>query len=220
MEPLKPLAQSFAVDDLERDLQALFLQVFDDTLKAQAEIIDVYGMPHVGPFALVERSVAADGLSVLRRGDEDAMRYLFKAWRFRNPRRGTHFLRTYLQALFGSVWEVSQLWQKKTGVYPVEAYSEAEIAALGESLGDYFLTSRLRVDVDTDIIPERVLRSLKSTVAARFVLGVRLARRSSMPLVCATVSRGVTAMRAIGQTVFNPLSALTVINEVALVVGD
>lgn len=195
MQPLKPLEQSFAESDLEQDLKDLFLQVFDESLKAQAETIDVYGMPHIGPFKLVERNVASDGLTVLRSSDEAAMRYLFKAWRFRNPRRGTHFLRTYLQALFGSVFTVSQLWQKKLGTYPADAYSEGEIAALGESLADYFLTSRLRVDIDTEIVPERILKSLKSAVAARFVLAVRVAKRSATYVEMAHVARSVAVLR-------------------------
>ena len=183
--PMKPLQNSWAANDVENDLRNLALQLYDDNLRELADEINVYGVPHLGPFRLVERNVTRDGLMVLRQGDEVGMRYLFKAWRFRNPRRGFHFLRTYLQVLFGDVSEIAQLWQKKSEPYPTALKSLADITNAGESVSDYFLTSRVSVNIDTEIVPSRITASLKSTLAARFVIDVRLAKFQASELAVA-----------------------------------
>lgn len=196
-----PLSKSWAVDENEDELRNLFIQLYGDTLKEKADEINVYGAPHIGPFALIEREVARDGLTVLRTTSEDAIRHLFLSWRFRNPRRGTHFLRTYLGVLFGPVFEISQLYQKKSEPYPTALASANEIGFLGESIADYFLTSRLRVDIETEVVPTRVLNAAKTAVAARFVLELRAAKRFPTNVCMPHVFRGVAVARTGGNSV-------------------
>jgi len=170
-----PLQESWAANDLEADLRDLFIQLYTEMLGGKSDEINLYGAPHIGPFSLIEREIAKDGLAVLRTTSEDQMRNLFRAWRFRNPRRGTHFLRTYLQSLFGSSFDISQLWQKKDAVYPYSLLTETEVNGLGVK-DDYFLTSRIRVDIETEVVPERLAQVLRTTVAARFVMDVRTSK--------------------------------------------
>ncbi|WP_313453337.1 hypothetical protein [Stutzerimonas nitrititolerans] len=170
-----PLQKSWAANDLEADLRDLFIQLYTEMLGGKSDEINLYGAPHIGPFSLIEREIAKDGLAVLRTTSEDQMRNLFRAWRFRNPRRGTHFLRTYLQSLFGSSFDISQLWQKKDAVYPYSLLTETEVNGLGVK-DDYFLTSRIRVDIETEVVPERLAQVLRTTVAARFVMDVRTSK--------------------------------------------
>lgn len=173
---MNPLRRSHEATALEAELKALLIQLYEDTMREQADDINVYGAPHLGSFSLVERGITEDGLTVLRQNDEAAIRYLFKAWRHRNPQRGFHFLRTYLAIIFGDVSNVTQMWQSKDQPYPTGLKSLGEIGFSGETEDDYYLTSRVAVDIDTEVIPDRVVQSLRTTVAARFLLDVRLAK--------------------------------------------
>jgi len=175
-ENLKPLTYSHVATALEAELRDLFIKLYTDALAATADDINVYGAPFLGSFSLVERSIDQDGLTVLRETTEDRIRYLFKAWRHRNPERGLHFLRLYLSAIFGERQSASQLWQKTSEEYPLYLRTRNEIEGAGDSLDDYFLTSRVRVDVDSDIVPAKLLASLRSSVAARILLNVRIGR--------------------------------------------
>jgi hypothetical protein len=195
---VKPLVESFANGTVEDELRQLFVRLYEETLAEKAGEINVYGAPHLGPFSLIERHVAGDGLSVIREDNEAALRYLFKAWRFRNPRRGTHFLATYLRVLFGD-YEIDQLYQLKAGMYPQQLRSEKEIQQLGHSLADYFLTSRLRVQLVTSIVPERILAAMKSVVAARLILQVRIAQRTRMQVGTAQICYGQAVARMTGE---------------------
>ena len=199
-----PLEKSWAVDQQEDDLRNLTIQLYADTLKEKSDEINVYGAPHIGPFSLIEREVARDGLTVLRTTSSEAIRHLFMAWRFRNPRRGTPFLRTYLQVLFGPVFEIRQLYQKKSEPYPEALASLDEITSSGEAVGDYFLTSRLRVDIETDLVPSRVQQAARTTVAARFVLDLRAARRVATVVSMPHIFRGVAVARTTGSSVTLP----------------
>lgn len=195
---MTPLVESFANGALEAELRDLFVRLYDETLAEKAQEIDVYGAPHLGPFPLIERHVAQDGLSVIRQDNEAALRYLFKAWRFRNPRRGTHFLATYLRVLFGD-YEIDQLYQKKSAAYPTLLRSEGDIEQLGHSLADYFLTSRLRVQLTTSIVPERILAAMKSVVAARLILQVRIAQSTRTEVGTAQICYGQAIARMTGE---------------------
>lgn len=106
-----PLRESFAHDDLEAELKALMLELFEqlapDTFDAST-----LGAPHLGSFELVRRMVNHDGLVLLRGGHEEAAtRYLYRAWKSGDiQKRGMHFLRTYLQLLMPNQVQVHQLW--------------------------------------------------------------------------------------------------------------
>lgn len=220
--PMRPLQESWAATTLEQELKDMLITLYDENLREQADDINAFGAPHLGSFSLVEKNFSADGLAVLRQEDEDAMRYLFKAWRHRNPKRGTHFLRTYLQALFSSGFVVEQMYQEKLAVYPESLSSAYEVVAGGGAMSDYYLTSRLRADIDTDVVPERVIRALRSAVAARFVLFIRIARFMALSMQVATTLRAVAVCRSDSTTALPvaTLSNTAYINELSIVLPD
>lgn len=189
---MTPLAHSWAADDLEAELRDLFIALFADMLESKADEIRLYGTPHLGPDALVQRAVSDDGLALLKPDELEAykVRYLFKAFRHRNPERGLHFLRTYLRVLYGDYASAAQLWQKTADPYPTTLKTAEEITYTGSSPADYFLTSRVRVDLDTTQVADTLVRALKSVVAARLVLDVRSARFTSNTMAMAGVFNG------------------------------
>lgn len=175
--PLKPLQASFEENALEADLKALFIRLYQESLAEQDDEINTYGMPHLGTLTLLQRHIKADGLAVINNGETEKIRFLFKAWKHQNPRRGLHFLRTYLRVLWGDAAEAQQMYQKKSLPYPTHLRSLREIEGLGESVDDYYLTTRVRVDVDTgDALQENIRAAVRSTLAARLVLDMRVAK--------------------------------------------
>lgn len=189
------LASDPLVSTVEEELRALFVRLYAESLGEAANDITVYGAPHLGSFGLVERNIDADGLTVLRETTEARIRYLFKAWRHRNPERGLHFLRLYLKAIFEDRATIGQLWQRKGWEYPVYTKTEDEIRAAGESLSDYFLTSRVRVDVDSDTVSSKLLASFRSAVPARILLNVRIGKVASNTFGAAIVCTPVNVVR-------------------------
>jgi hypothetical protein len=180
------------------------MDAFRDFLRSLEREIGVYGAPHLGGFDQVERWVKADGLAMARGGSQDAMRYLFKAWRARNPKRGLHFLRTYLQLLWPNAWAVDQLWQKKSQPYGQALYGREELLARGviNIDDDHFLTSRLNVDVaaqeGTGAELLQVSRSLRYVCPAKYVVNLRLLRKSQITFKTASVFSACQALDTAG----------------------
>ena len=215
---LLPLVRSAEFDEVESEFKALFLSLYKQHIDDQVTEVALYGMPHIGPDSLVERSLVVDGLAVLRTTTMDQIRHLFHAWRYRNPQRGTKFLAAYLMTLFGPVFTIDQLWCKKAGEYPADSMTEAEILVAGEDVADYFLTSRLRVDIETEIVPERVLKAAKTALAARFVLELRAARRAALTYPIGFIANGAQIVRSTGTALYRqPVieSSITVGQEFA-----
>lgn len=155
---------------MEAELKALFIAMFDQFVRPGLTAMSTLGAPHLGDVDQLERAVKVDGLA-LQRGDasEPSMRYLHKAFRSRNPKRGLHMLRTYLQVLLGSNWTMDQMWQASGAAYP------EDLSATQES-GRY-LTSRVYLEVVTSSSlgsPELLAQSLRSVIPARIVLQVSL----------------------------------------------
>lgn len=205
--PLKPLQASHEDNGLEADLKRILIDLYDANIRALDDEINVYGMPHLGPFGLIERLVTADGLVLIRQGDEAGLRYLWKAWRHLNPERGLHFLRTYLQVLWPDAAEVNQLWQKKSEPYPNALKTDGELTYSTDSPDDYFLTSRILVDLDTDIIPDRIIKALRSAIAARFLLKMRIAKFSLNTLAVGGIAYNVQIMKVSGTVKDIPIMA-------------
>lgn len=199
---LIPLQRSTEYDDLEAESKALFLSLFRKHLNGPVVDANTLGMPHLGPDAFISRELNNDGLALLNDTTSEKTRELFKAWRYLNPQRGTKFLEFYLRALFGDVFTIDQLWCKKAGEYPVDVMSEAEMEAAGEKEADYFLTSRLRVDIETEIVPERILRAARTAVAARFVLELRAARRTRPVFPIGMIAYTVNIVRTSGTALY------------------
>lgn len=200
---LIPLQRSAEYDDIESEFKALFLSLYRQHIAAKVRELTLYGMPNLGSDDFISMQLGRDGLALLRDSTNEHIRYLFHAWRYNNPQRGTMFLDTYLRSLFGSVNVIEQLWCQKTGVYPVDVLSESEIALKGLDLENYFLTSRFRVDVDTNMVPQKVLAAAKSAVAARFVLKIRILRRTTWQMGLVLVAGGAQVARAGGTVIFN-----------------
>lgn len=198
---MNPLVNSHAATNLEAELKDLFIYLYQESLSATADDINVYGAPHLGSFALIERNIDQDGLTVLRETTDERIRYLFRAWRHRNPQRGMHFLRTYLACLFGNDGaEASQLWQKKSEPYPTALKTAEEMQLDGDAVSDYFLTSRVRVDVASDLLPDQLARSIRSAVAARILLNLRILKRMQSSVGFANILAGVNVGRLSNDT--------------------
>lgn len=176
---LYPLRASHEADAVESDLKQIFLDLFDDHLRVPERDINVFGMAHLGSFSLIERVVTGEGLALYRKADEFAMRYLYRAWRARNPKRGLHFLRTYLRLLWPDGNRCEQLWQRKSLPYPTGLIAR-ELIPDTDPHARHILTSRISVEIDepgeqgAGLL--RVLPALRSVVAARFILVISIAR--------------------------------------------
>ncbi|MDB5768041.1 MAG: hypothetical protein JWQ61_2855 [Collimonas fungivorans] len=176
---LAPLQHSHDANALEAELKQLVLFLFETHLRDAERELNVYGVPHLGSLPLIERHVKREGLALIRT-EEPAMRYLYKAWRARNPKRGLHFLRMYLQLLWPNGWIVEQLWQDKNKSYPTALSSASSIGSADPS-ATHYLTSRIRVSIDDEgemgmNIP-MVAPALRAVIAAKYVLQLSLLKR-------------------------------------------
>jgi len=167
---------------IEKDFVDLFMRLFEEEINGESlngisDDINCYGAPHLGDFKLIERNFTQDGLSVMRNSDEPALRYLFKAWRYKNSERGLHFLRLYLRAVIGELApEVNQLWQHKDYDYPTYLRTRQQITDEGEDINDFFLTSRIQLNInplDNATFTKNVVDSIRTALAARFVLDLK-----------------------------------------------
>lgn len=176
---LAPLKKSWEWNAFEHDVKNIFLDLFEDHLRKQEREANVYGMPHLGSFELVSRNVGRDGLSLLNNEDEPAMRYLFKAWRARNPKRGFHFLRTYLQLIWPNSWELDQQWQDKNKPYPTALAPARYInTATNDDASDtHYLTCRVVASIEFDGNPfdiKKIEPAIRSSLGAEFLFELRV----------------------------------------------
>lgn len=182
---LAPLRNSHEANALEGELKALFMGLFDAHVRPAERVVNTVGVPHLGDFEQVERAVKAEGLALRRRGSEAALRYLFRSWRARNPKRGLHMLRAYLQLLWPNAWTINQMWFDPSGTYAQNSsdlYAQQE----GESR---FLTSRVHVEIDggatggSDVLA--VAPALRSVLPARIVLYMLVASKTNTEMLAA-----------------------------------
>lgn len=172
---LQPLRNSAEYDQMESELKTAFMNVFDNFIRSRERMLNLYGMPHLGESELMERNLKSDGLAVIRR-DAFRIRFLLKAWRARNPRRGRKFIQSYLQTVFPNDWTVDQLW------HPIETAAEyPKHTAIDANPETHFLTSRIRVGIGVTAAtgPDLTVmaKALRSTLAARLVLEIILSQR-------------------------------------------
>lgn len=176
---LEPLQNSAEANDVEAELKEQFIQIFEEYLRSNERELNDYGMPHLGTIDLIERHVKRDGLALIRT-DEPSMKYLYRAWKARNPKRGMHFLRTYLQLLWPDGWIVEQLWQDKTKAYPLGLVARSLVTSESPHTTHY-LTSRIRVSIDAEeesgVNIPIVQPALRAILAAKFVLSITVLRR-------------------------------------------
>jgi hypothetical protein len=170
---LAPLVNSHEDNEIEAGLKALFISLYETYIRPVEREINTLGTPHLGPMSQVERATKAEGLALVRRSasDDAAMRYVFQAWRARNPKRGLHMLRAYLQMLWPNSWTAYQMWQSKAAPYPT--------ALSNSDGGNHYLTSRVHVMVSSassdgsDVAI--VAPALRSVLPARMLLELTVA---------------------------------------------
>lgn len=201
---LQPVVQFHEADELEQQLKALTLDLIGEYFRFYEREINAYGMPHLADFELIERWVKSDGLAMVRANSQDAMRYLFKAWRSRNPKRGLHFLRTYLQLLWPDGWAAEQLWQRKDKAYPEGLVSTLDTPIAGDPRRDYYLTSRVNIDVYAEGEDGKglssVARALRTTLSAKFVVMIRLLRNITTQFEIVNTGQASEIRQAYGGT--------------------
>lgn len=188
VEPaLQPLAASAEADELEAELKALFMLMFERHVRPDERYVNVLGMPQHGPPELVNESLLSDGLSIYRGADASsgAGAYLLRAWRAMNPKRGLHLLETYLQLLWPNVWSADQMWMSKA---PGAVYPNALSKTDG---GNHYLTSRVNVRLPARVTTGGDLASieqgLRASVPARIVLNLAIETEESIGLGVAAV---------------------------------
>lgn len=184
---LEPLRQSHEASPFEAEVKALMIELINRHLRANLDEANTLGMPHMGRPEQFARAVKHDGLALYRRDDDQAMRYVYEAWRGRNPKRGLAMLRTYLQLLWPNGWQMWQLWHDKSKPYPT-----------GLSVvdgGNHWLTSRVNVELDEAQVDDgqvtRIIPALRSVVPARILLSIRVMRRMDMMVGVAAAARGM-----------------------------
>lgn len=171
MKQLIPLEQSAQYDGVEAQLKALTISLWQMYLAPAARDVDVSAAPHFGSKELMLKNIKSDGLASFNTAslDTDNARYLLLAERHKNQKRGLHFLRTFIKCTWGSDFEVHQLWQKKDGEYPIDTMRMQEMLDEGVNRNDYFLTSRLAVELNGNVrqFPNDISSSLRATLPAR-----------------------------------------------------
>ncbi|NDI85086.1 hypothetical protein [Undibacterium crateris] len=190
---LNPLKKSNDFDSIEEELKAQFIGIFESYLRSSERDINVLGAPHLGRLALIERNVSREGLALINSIDP-AMRYLLKAWKARNPKRGMHFLRTYLQLIWPNGWVVDQMWHDKLKQYPAGIVARSKITSEDPN-STHYLTSRIRISIDGDAnqaagiggseVFSTVLPALRSVTPAKFVIDITVLKRSASSLAFA-----------------------------------
>lgn len=179
---LQPLVESHEADDLETELKALFKQMFDTYIRPDERYVNVLGMPQHGVRALVEQSLAADGLAIYRGADtaSGAGAYLLRAWRAKNPKRGRHLLETYLQLLWPNVWTATQMWHTGGATVEEVAYP-TDLHAEGAE--DRFQTSRIEVTLParatTGGDANAIASGLRASLPARMVMKMAIVDEST-----------------------------------------
>ncbi|MFM0227851.1 hypothetical protein [Paraburkholderia dipogonis] len=176
---LGPLVNSAEYDEIETELKQIFLDLFSTYLRSSERDLNVYGAAHLGSLDLLTKRIKVDGLAVFG-DDTNAVEYLYRAWNFRNPKRGMIFLRTYLQLLWPNGFVIDQLWQRKGEPYPTALSTRGEITDPNPET-NYYLTSRIRVSIDdaseTGVSATRVLPALLAVLAARFLIELQVLKR-------------------------------------------
>ncbi|MCI7352791.1 MAG: hypothetical protein SPE06_00155 [[Actinobacillus] rossii] len=177
-ETLNPLLKQEESEELEIQIRESFREAYTKTLAPKVHSLLHYGSPHLtNNIDLMKKWYLSDGLSIPRHDTElEQLQYLLKAWRIKNPKRGFHFLRTYLQILYPNEWRIDPLWQEKNQPYPnVRTKEDADIKGT-----PHWLTSRVRVSITSMAETGKELASYRPTlqaiIGARFLLELEVLR--------------------------------------------
>ncbi|MGX2973727.1 hypothetical protein ACWIUH_01400 [Ursidibacter arcticus] len=176
-EPLYPLLQAEEYTQLETETKLIFAEVFEQMLGQSMRDLLHYGSPHLGRLDLLKKFITFEGLGALRSDVENLrLGYLLKAWRTKNPKRGFHFLNTFLQMFYPNAYEIHQLWQKVGETYPTVLKTTQEIAL--DTANRYWLTSRVVVNITDPKKTAEEIENLQSELnriaGARFLITTKL----------------------------------------------
>lgn len=218
---LQPLLSSFEERQLESELKKVFVAVFERFVRERERALNLYGMAHLGDDELVARNLYGDGLAVIRR-DAARVRFLLKAWRSRNPRRGMLFLKTYLQTVWPNEWSIDQFWHPIATAleYPAHKTTNGDPAT-------HFLTSRIRVGVtvaaDDGTGLVMMQKALRSTLAARLVLelvlNVDFANAGDTGLALSDGAAGIAPLYAEGRLIASDVATNHLPIKLGVVIG-
>lgn len=205
MKELLPLQNSAAYDKTEQELKDLVLLMWQKKLYDRACDINLYGMPHLGSHQLLLKELVDLGFSNFNttKFTHDRAKYLLLAKRHNNQKRGLHLLKTFIKCTWGNSFEVYQLWQNVNKPYPTALKTQEEILSDGERLDDYFLTSRLRIELNgiTERFPNDVETTVSSVLAARLFVAEIIKRLSaSSTIVMWSLSKVYSYTRGSGHT--------------------
>lgn len=186
MYDLKPLQHSHAANEVEAELKNLLITLFQKYLFRDGFDCNVMGIPFEGSYELITKHLINGNIANfdIKRIAEDDMRYLLLAWKYRNGKRGTHFLKTFIRCIWGNEFEIHQLWQNKNTEYPINLQTKEEIEQAGLNLEDFFLTSRIRVTLtqkEARDFPYDIAEMLKNTLPARMFIS-EIAKETSLQL--------------------------------------
>jgi hypothetical protein len=175
MYELIPLQQSHAANEIEAELKNLLITLFQKYLFKDGFDCNVMGIPFEGSYELITKHLINGNIANFdtKRIAEDDMRYLLLAWKYRNGKRGTHFLKSFIKCTWGNEFEIHQLWQDKQTEYPLNLKTTAEIEQLGLNLNDFYLTSRIRISLmqeEARDFPYDIAEMLKNTLPARLFI--------------------------------------------------
>lgn len=181
-ETLSPLTNQQEIGEIENELKNIFIDVFKETLGNQVDGLLQYGMPYISKdINVLYPFFSMNGLNTLKNLQEvEPLSYLMKAWTIRNPKRGFHFLRTYLQMLYPSSFKIEQMYQETSKAYPT-ALSNKDDAQRKNT--PHWLTSRVKISVtDWEESGDLFLQYapiLQTLISARFVLMLEVLREFS-----------------------------------------
>lgn len=184
-----PRARDYAL--AETELKQLFIRLWQDLLSGRAQDVNVYGMPHLGSASLARRVLAQEGVATFpdKSMSDEGARWMLRATRD-GRRRGTALLATLLKLAWGDTFNIQQLWQKKSARYPDSLATLGEIEANGNDIADYYLTSRLRIAINSPDkpFPQPLREATRSVLPARLmvdtVVNFLSARVSTLYLAC------------------------------------
>lgn len=199
---LQPLRASFERDQLETELKAVFVNVFTSMLRPAERDINLLGMPHLGSDNLLKRNLKASGVPTIN-STTARLQFLLKTARGRHDRRGTIFIKKYLQALWPNVWKVEPLWHPiaTAANYPNELTPRGDPET-------HFLTGRIRISLpisaDNGIGMTEIAKAFRAVLAARLMLEFNLSDlvfdNTAMKggLALANAATGIMPFTAIG----------------------
>lgn len=175
MKELLPLQKSHTANQVEAEFNQLVVSLFNQLLYDTVHDCNVMGLPFEGSYDLVTKQLINANIAKFdtSRISDENMRYLLLAWKYRNGKRGTHFLKTFIKCTWGNDFQIDQLWQNKNEEYPLDLRTQDEITISGLSQDDFYLTSRLRISLTQDEakeFPLDIVKMLRNTLPARLFI--------------------------------------------------